>query len=379
MGSRKSIAPEGVEKHGLVFISAQSAAPDFPGDVVAQTGIIYRKLKSLLKAAGLDFESVVKTVDYIVPEALDGYRETGAIRREYFKGSWPAATGIVVERLSHPRALIEIDAVAVRGEGKEAINPGWPRYERLTFAPAVRAGKYLWVSGFTGRRYEPEPPGFPQGVVDQAQEAYGRLGEVLRAAGATPADVVKTVDYISPGGVENYRGTRGVREEFFRGAYPASTGIVVHRLLHPEALVEVEMLALLEGERQDIVIPGWEAHYGRVTYRAGVRKGDILAVAGQGAIDPTTNKVVAEGDILAQAEYAYRLIFRVVEAAGGGPEDVVRAVEFLAPEALSRYDELASLRQELFGRNPPAVTSVAVHRLLRPGMLIEVDATAVMD
>jgi enamine deaminase RidA (YjgF/YER057c/UK114 family) len=45
---------------------------------------------------------------------LEDYNKTADIRRKYLPNdAFPAATGVVVERLIHPKALIEIDAVAV--------------------------------------------------------------------------------------------------------------------------------------------------------------------------------------------------------------------------------------------------------------------------
>jgi len=83
------------------------------GDLEAQTREIYVQMGKLLKKAGATFDDVIKTVDYITPRALVDYRKTDQIRREYFKGNCPAATGIVVNRLLRDDWLIEIDAIAV--------------------------------------------------------------------------------------------------------------------------------------------------------------------------------------------------------------------------------------------------------------------------
>ena len=63
---------------------------------------------------GASMDDVIKTTDYIAPEAVPDYLKTAAIRREYFrKGSYPAATGVVVHSLLRPDWLIEIDFLAV--------------------------------------------------------------------------------------------------------------------------------------------------------------------------------------------------------------------------------------------------------------------------
>jgi 2-iminobutanoate/2-iminopropanoate deaminase len=80
--------------------------------MVEQCEVIYRKLGQVLAAAGLGFESVVKTTDYIVD--TEGYPETADIRRRYLGPDFPAASGVVVKQLLGRGALIEIDAIAAR-------------------------------------------------------------------------------------------------------------------------------------------------------------------------------------------------------------------------------------------------------------------------
>jgi aminoacrylate peracid reductase len=81
------------------------------GDIVAQTDFIFRKIGTILEAAGGSFDDVVKTTDYVT--TLERYNETAAVRRKYFKNGFPAATGVVVKALVSPEALIEIDAIAM--------------------------------------------------------------------------------------------------------------------------------------------------------------------------------------------------------------------------------------------------------------------------
>ncbi|MEE9203165.1 MAG: RidA family protein [Dehalococcoidia bacterium] len=380
----------GVEKAGLVFLSGNSAGTHDPatgqvvcqGDVAAQARTAYQKMRAVLEAAGLGPEHVVKTVDYITPGGVEGYRETGAVRQEFFQGQggqWPAATGIVVERLLRPDALIEIEAVAVRGAIREAINPGWDYYSRYTFAPGVRAGGYLWTSGFTGSQLDAASGQvvYPRGVAAQTRVAYEQIGQVLRAGGASPADAIKTVDYIAPGGLEGYRDTAGVRRDFFGTSYPASTGIIMNRLLFPQAMVEIDAVAALEGERREVMVPEWQDRYGRLTYRPGVRQGRLLFVSGMAGGDPATGQ--ASPDLKAQARTALTKIARVLEAAGGSLRDVVKTVDYITPAALADYRATAQLRRELLGPDFPAATGVVVNRLLHPEYLIEIDAIAVLD
>ena len=245
----------GAESGGILYLAGQTASEYDPavgavickGDLLAQTRVIYEKLGVVLEAAGMSFDNVVQTVDYIDPAALPQYRETGAIRREFLGGSPVGSTGVCVERLLRPDALLEVSAVAVRGE-KRAVNPGYDRYGALTYVPGVIAGDTLWTSGFVGNEEVDGQVSFPQDTGVQMGLTYGIVGSVLEAAGAAPSDVVKTLEYVSPQAWLQYDGGAAEsRREFFKGAYPANTGITVNRLLRPEGHVEVEAVAVLGG------------------------------------------------------------------------------------------------------------------------------------
>ena len=82
-----------------------------PGDIVEQTRQIYRKFEALLNEVGGSCADIVQTHDFIT--TTENYKGTAAVRREYFKGSYPTSTGVVVAQLLRKDALIEISATAV--------------------------------------------------------------------------------------------------------------------------------------------------------------------------------------------------------------------------------------------------------------------------
>ena len=91
-----------------------------------------------------------------------------------------------------------------------------------------------------------------------------------------------------------------------------------------------------------------------------------------------TGSVVGEGDIVAQARQAYGNIQEVVEAAGGTMQDIVKTIEFITSDGQGNYRAVGDLRREVFQRDFPAATGVVVNSLLRPGLLIQVDAIAIL-
>ena len=382
------------EGGGVVYLAGQTASEYDPsagvvvckGDLLNQTRVIYEKLGVILEAAGMSFDNVVQTVDYIDPSALPQYRETGAIRREFLGGTPVGATGICVERLLRPDALLEVSAVAVRGE-KRAVNPGYDRYGSLTYVPGVIAGDTLWTSGFVGSEEACGQPSFPQDTGVQMGLTYGIVGSVLKAAGAAPSDVVKTLEYVSPQAWLQYgEGSAQARGDFFGATCPANTGITVNRLLRPEGHVEVEAVAVLSGDRQEILVPGWEASYGGATFVPGVKKGRMLQLSAQAGIDHATASVVAPFDIVAQAEQAYGNLARVLAEGGYSMDDVVNTIEWVPPNGLSTYRRIGEVRRNFFGDSFPSATGVSMHRIRRPGpmarlipeLLFEVTAVAMV-
>ncbi len=384
----------GAESGGILYLAGQTASEYDPaaggvvckGDLLDQTRVIYEKLGVVLEAAGMSFDNVVQTVDYIDPSALPQYRETGAIRQEFLGGTPVGATGICVERLLRPDALLEVSAVAVRGE-KRAVNPGYDRYGALTYVPGVIAGDTLWTSGFVGNDEVDGQASFPQDTGVQMGLTYDIVGSVLTAAGAAPSDVVKTLEYVSPQAWLQYdAGSAGARSNFFGGEYSANTGITVNRLLRPEGHVEVEAVAVLGGSREEIQVPGWEVSYGGATHVPGVKKGRMLQLSAQAGVDHTTASVVAPFDIVAQAEQAYGNLARVLSEGGYSMDDVVNTIEWVPPNGLSTYRRIGEVRRKFFGDTFPSATGVSMHRIRRPGpsdrlipeLLFEVTAVAIV-
>lgn len=375
----------GVENKGILYISGNTASAYDPekrqiickGDVVEQAKLAFEKIAVVLEAAGMTFNNVVRTIEHIDPTALPLYQQVLEVRREYLGESAVADSAFCVQRLLRPDALIEISAVAMRDE-KRPIDPGWSNPLQITSSPGVQAGDTVWLSGFIGHEEVKGELHFPQDTARQVELSYQAVGQVLEAAGARSSDVVNSIDFISPRALPQYRNTAESRRRFYGDQYPAATGIFMNRLLHPEAHVEVETVAVTGEGRQEIQIPEWNSRYERLTYSPGVKKGRLLFVAGMTAVDQTTGRSVGGDDVLAQADKAYRNIAEVLAAGGYSMNDIVNTVEWVAPRGIIGYRQIAEVRKKYFGESFPTATGVQVYDLLRPELLIEVTAVAVV-
>jgi 2-iminobutanoate/2-iminopropanoate deaminase len=103
-------------------------------------------------------------------------------------------------------------------------------------------GKLVFVAGQLARDAGGNIVG-PGDMRAQLEQTFKNLDACLKAAGATWADVVKTNTYVTD--YEAFSKHREVRMRHFGVATPTSTTIQISRLAQPEAMVEIEMIAVV--------------------------------------------------------------------------------------------------------------------------------------
>jgi 2-iminobutanoate/2-iminopropanoate deaminase len=106
----------------------------------------------------------------------------------------------------------------------------------------VEARKTIFVSGQLARDSKGEVVGKGD-MRAQIRQTGENIKAALAAAGATLADVVKTNTYVTD--MEEFFKHTDVRAEYF-GALPTSTTVEVRKLAHPDLLVEIEVIAMVD-------------------------------------------------------------------------------------------------------------------------------------
>ena len=79
----------------------------------------------------------------------------------------------------------------------------------------------------------------------QMRQVYENLKTALAAEGATLADVVQTQTYTTSW--DKFREAGDIRAEYLSKALPTSTAVQVVALAFPEALFEVNAIAMVDG------------------------------------------------------------------------------------------------------------------------------------
>ena len=380
--------PLGTQRNRTVFVSGQTAATSTgstdglscSGDIVEQTQAAWEKIEVVLEAAGLGCENLVRTVDYVSTDALADYKETGAVRSEHLQGSPVAATGVFVEGFVERGALIKISAVAVGG-AKEAIYPKGPefdRYERLTYAPAVRTGPIVWLSGATG--FQRDASGaklYSPDFVTQVDQTYSFLDEVLGHAGASAADVVSRLEYLAPPALPEYAPGSPSRASPLRDLRATLTAVGVNRLLSTQRQIEVELTAATGRDREQTIISRRKPWYELTNDVLAARAGNLIFLSGQSPQHPFNEEPLETGGGLAtQARNAYGNLAEVCRTVGIEMEAILHATEFIVPQAHHGFHQLDAVRRDFFGDELPAVTTVLAHSLTHPKLLFEVVAIA---
>ena len=130
---------------------------------------------------------------------------------------------------------------------KQYLNPrelGTPRF--YSHAVSVeQARKIVYVSG----QVSWDAAGKVVGKGDmraQSEQVFANVTAALKAAGAGWGDIVKMNGYMVGMNAERVGAYREVRQRFLKeGALPASTLVGVEALVHPDLLLEVEVVAAL--------------------------------------------------------------------------------------------------------------------------------------
>ena len=125
---------------------------------------------------------------------------------------------------------------------------------------------------------------------------------------------------------------------------------------------------------KDIIAPD-NVHRAR-GYSHAIKVGNTIYVSGQIGMDLEGN--IVEGDCGAQAHQALENMKRVLETAGATMQDVVK-FNYYFTNIAEDLPKVGDAYRKYFGQPYPTGTAVQVGSLAYPGLLLEVEAIAVVD
>ena len=113
----------------------------------------------------------------------------------------------------------------------------------------------------------------------------------------------------------------------------------------------------------------------KVGYARAVQVGNIIEVSGTTSI--ADGKIVGLNDPYQQTKFILQKIAYVLHKLGASLEDVVRTRMYVTD--ISKWEDIGRAHGELFKDIKPATTMVEVKSLIDPGLLVEIEATAILE
>ena len=116
-------------------------------------------------------------------------------------------------------------------------------YEPFRLAQGYRVGDLLFISGQAAI----DQTGRIVGVGDfeaQAKQTFENLDRVLRAGGSSLRNVVKVTIFLTD--MTNFGRIVKLRGNWFTAPYPADTIVEVRSLYSPDAMIEIEAIAVAD-------------------------------------------------------------------------------------------------------------------------------------
>ena len=266
----------------------------------------------------------------------------------------------------------------------------WNWARPVPFAGSVDVGDQVFISG----QQTLNPDGSVKDAGDiaaQTRNVFENMRATLAQSGLGLGDLVRLNTYYVFEGddadaTQYWEDMTAVRLEYFPDPGPAATAVRVKGMPYAGQMIQIEGVAL-KGEarrrRQRIMPAGsWDWSMS-VPLSQGWRTGERIFVGGQISAD-ASGKPVAADDVVTQTRNIYRFIEQVVVDAGGTIDDVVRVKicfkqsQWRRSRATGYLPSILDVSGEVFKAPGPVFSAFGVD-LLYPGLVLEIDAMAVID
>ena len=299
----------------------------------------------------------------------------------------------------------------MKSNQKKEIWPGNIPNPKMPYAPAVKAGNWVFVAGQlasdfkTGvapeARVDPKLPFNEHSLTLQSRYIMDNIEKTLEAAGSSYADAMRIFQWFTgPADWEQGTSWSGVnitryleeRNKYIFEKRPASTGMGIRELLVQDTIIEVNLIAIIPGEgetKEAISCP--DIPKPLAGYSEAVRTGDWVFFSGelstdwQGdygrserygedssvALDARTNpNFWYDVPIRRQTEYQLKKLQLIAESAGTSLENMVKAAVYIPdPNDFVGFEEVWKY---WFPNDPPARCVVPYMGLGGRGCRVEI-------
>jgi enamine deaminase RidA (YjgF/YER057c/UK114 family) len=223
-------------------------------DLDAQTQAIYAFIGNILSDSGASYDDLVhvkicyKHHSNVSPTVSFNDRIMDITTEHVNSNAASALTSFAVDLL-YPGLVLEIDAMAIIDPNRKRLTVEGlgARYQPSVFSDGVHAGEEIWVSGQIALDSNGNMHG-PGDVEVQTRSVIERLSNVLASDGASLDDIVKLNVFLvgNDANIEaSFHTVTNVWAEMAPVAMPAMTPVRVHELPHPDALIQMDCIAIM--------------------------------------------------------------------------------------------------------------------------------------
>ena len=116
-------------------------------------------------------------------------------------------------------------------------------YQPYLLSQAIKSGPFVFISGQAG--YDDDGNIVQGGFSAQGEQAFQNLNRALTAAGSSLENVVKVTIFVTD--MEQFSHVVDLRRKYFSAPYPADSIVEIKALYTPEAMIEIEAIAIVSG------------------------------------------------------------------------------------------------------------------------------------
>lgn len=252
------------------------------------------------------------------------------------------------------------------------VASGRPLEALAHYSRALRAGDMVLQSGTTAIDRQGNVHG--EGDMAAQVEAIVALAEwSMGQAEGKLEDVVRSRIYVTD--ISRTDPAARTLAKYFRDVCPTSTLVQVSRLARPSQLIEIEFDAVDGAKANAKRIASGRPIEAQYAYSRAVRVGDRVFISGTTALN-AQGIVEGPGDLYRQTRATMDTIFWALDQAGGTPADLVYTKSYITD--VSKATDYWRAWVDALGEVRPTSTLLVIPGLVRPEMLVEIEAEAII-
>ncbi len=333
-----------LDKSGVIIGNANLAA---------QLDQVFENISHSLKRSGSDIDQIIRLNVFLTNTDLIPDVQS-LISRKFDTGKKPSLTFAMGE-LTHPDALISIDAIAVSKIKSDHVRLTGAKVDEAASSAILPAGPVVYVSGQAAKG----------DLAHATQATLRQLQETLTSLGLTIKDVVQIKSFITP--MSSLNVVKKEFAEFYKGE--TIPPLIFVDWVSTDPVIEIELIAsspvkTLKGEQVDYITPPGMTPspvYSKVSRLNYGKKVYLTSLYG-----------VSSGSPDSEVNHLFGLMDNVLKTSGSDFRNLLKATYYINNDQYSK--SLGDLRPKYYDpKRPPAASKAMLKGVGLDGAGISID------